>query len=97
VEEICSVSMTKRNLDVKSVMGLNSAKLLIVRHGELKNTMGIVYPVVFITALKSKYRVISKRKRMTWFNVFLKNIQILIGLQIRRYKMVVPKDDPICF
>jgi hypothetical protein len=97
VEEICSVSMTKRNLDVKSVMGLISARLLIVRHGELKNTMDIVYHVVFITALKFKYRVISKRKRMTWFNVFLKNIQILIGLQIRRYKMVVPKDDPICF
>jgi hypothetical protein len=89
--------MTKRNLDVKSVMGLNSAKPPFVILGESKNTTGIVYHVVFITAPKSKYPVISKRRRMTWFNVFLQNIQILIGFSIRRYKMVVPKEDPICF
>jgi hypothetical protein len=83
--------------DVKYMVVVNYAKHLYVKQEVLKNTMDIVYHVVFITALKSKYPVISKRRRMTWLLEFLKNIQILIGLQIRRYKMVVPKEDPICF
>ena len=53
-----------RPQDVKYMAGLNCAKHPFVRLGELKNTMDIVYHVVFIIALKSKYHVISRRKKM---------------------------------
>jgi hypothetical protein len=50
--------------DVKYMAGLNCAKHPYVRLVVLKNTMDIVYHVVFIIALKSKYHVISRRKKI---------------------------------